>query len=173
LWPIWGSIEAGSVEARSSEAGSRAGRLRGLYVGGTLCGEAGVIAAGALGPDDYEMVDFGADDLTVGRAHPMIDPTLRLGALADAVADPATAVLLLDVVLGHGAQDDPAADLAPAIGAAHRAGVPVVVACVGTTGDPQDLGTQAETLAAAGAQVFASNAAAARHAVSLRPGGAR
>jgi FdrA protein len=171
VWPTWGSIEAGSIEARSSEAGSRAGRLRGLYVGGTLCGEAGVIAAGALGPDDYEMVDFGADDLTVGRAHPMIDPTLRLGALADAVADPATAVLLLDVVLGHGAQDDPAADLTPSIGAAHRAGVPVVVACVGTAGDPQDLGAQADALAAAGAQVFASNAAAARHAVSLLQAG--
>ena len=169
VWPTWGSVEAGSIEG-----GNRAGRLRGLYVGGTLCAEAGVIVAGVLGPGDFEMVDYGADDLTVGRAHPMIDPTLRLEALADAVADPATGVLLLDVVLGHGAQDDPAADLTPAIGAARRAGVPVVVACVGTAGDPQDLGTQADSLAAAGASVFASNAAAARHAVSLlQPGPGR
>jgi FdrA protein len=164
VWPTWGSIGADG----------RAGRLRGLYVGGTLCGEAGVIAAGVLEPDGYELVDFGADDLTVGRAHPMIDPALRIEALTAAVADRTTGVLLLDVVLGHGAQDDPAGDLAPAVGAARRAGLPVVVTCVGTAGDPQGLGAQAETLAAAGAQVFASNAAAARHAVSLlRPGPGR
>ena len=114
--------------------------------------------------------------MTVGRAHPMIDPTLRLDALAEAAADPGTAALLLDVVLGHGAQDDPAADLAPAIREARRAGgdLPVVLACIGTDGDPQGLASQAEALAAAGAQVFASNAAAARHAVSLvEPGASR
>ncbi len=49
----------------------------------------------------------------------MIDPTLRLDHLARAAADPDTAVLLLDVVLGHGAEPDPAALLAPAL-----AGVP-------------------------------------------------
>ena len=44
----------------------------------------------------------------------MIDPTLRLEHLARAAADPDTAVILLDVVLGHGAEPDPAALLAPA-----------------------------------------------------------
>ena len=69
------------------------------------------------------MVDFGDDELTQGRAHPMIDPTLRLEHLARVAADPATGVLLLDVVLGHGAEPDPAALLAPAIEAARaRAG---------------------------------------------------
>jgi FdrA protein len=48
-----------------------------------------------------------------------------------------------------------------------------VVACIGTEGDPQGLGSQAQALAAAGAQVFASNAAAARHAVSLLQPGPR
>ena len=50
-------------------------------------------------------------------------------------ADPETEVILLDVVLGHGADPDPAAALAPAT----RGGVPVVVAVVGTDDDPQDL----------------------------------
>ncbi len=112
------------------------------------------------------MVDFGDDELTVGRAHPMIDPTLRLERIASVGSDPGTGVLLLDVVLGHGVQDDPAADLTPVIRAL-RPDLPVVVACVGTDDDPQPLSAQAEQLAEAGAHVFASNAAAVRQAVSL------
>ena len=63
------------------------------------------------------MIDFGDDALTQGRAHPMIDPTLRNEQLARAAADPSTGVILLDLVLGHGAEPDPAALLAPAIAA--------------------------------------------------------
>jgi FdrA protein len=126
----------------------------------------------ALGPDlaapdgAHTMVDFGDDALTGGRAHPMIDPTLRLDHLARAAADPATAVLLLDVVLGHGAEPDPAALLAPAIEAAGR---PVVVAVVGTDGDPQGLERQVRALVAAGAEVHLSNAGATRRALELLP----
>jgi len=42
----------------------------------------------------------------------MIDPTLRLTLLADQAADPDVSVVLLDVVLGHAADPDPAATLA-------------------------------------------------------------
>ena len=59
------------------------------------------------------MIDFGDDELTAGRPHPMIDQRLRLDRLAAEAADPATAVIMLDVVLGHGAHPDPAAELAP------------------------------------------------------------
>ena len=72
----------------------------------------------------HTFVDFGDDAYTTGRAHPMIDPTLRLEHLARAAADPDTAVLLLDVVLGHGAEPDPAALLAPALSGVRQ---PVVV----------------------------------------------
>jgi FdrA protein len=119
------------------------------------------------------MVDFGDDGLTQGRAHPMIDPTLRLEHLARLAADPATGVLLLDLVLGHGAEPDPAALLGPAVeravAAAARGGrtLRVVVACVGTDHDPQGLTRQATALAAAGAEVHLSNAQAARRAVGL------
>jgi FdrA protein len=157
--------------------------LRGLFVGGTLCDEAMLIASDAIGlvrsniplaPDQalpstltakaHTFVDFGDDALTVGRAHPMIDPTLRLDHLARAAADPETAVILLDVVLGHGAEPDPAATLAPAI---HAVRQPVVVTLVGTAGDPQDLHRQARALATAGAEVHLSNAGATRRAVEL------
>jgi FdrA protein len=118
------------------------------------------------------MVDFGDDALTAGRAHPMIDPTLRLEQLARFAGDPRTGVLLLDVVLGHGAEPDPAALLAPAIADACAAGVAVVVSCIGTELDPQGLGRQARALAGAGAEVHLSNARATRRALEIL-GGAR
>src|SRR5262245_64918528 len=54
----------------------------------------------------HMMIDFGDDELTVGRAHPMIDQTLRLERIAAEAADPANAAILLDVVLGHGAHPE-------------------------------------------------------------------
>lgn len=110
------------------------------------------------------MVDFGDDALTAGRAHPMIDPTLRLDHLARAAADPDTAVVLLDVVLGHGSEIDPADLLAPAIA---KVSQPVVVAVVGTDSDPQGLERQVRALVNAGAEVHLSNARATRRAVEL------
>ena len=80
------------------------------------------------------------------------------------------AVLLLDVVLGYGADPDPAAVLQPALAAAREAAefpLPVVIALVGTEGDPQGWSRQADALAAAGAAVFSSNAAATRYAIDL------
>jgi FdrA protein len=125
----------------------------------------------------HAFVDFGDDWLTRGRPHPMIDGSLRAEWLVhqadrDAPADGA-AVVLLDVVLGHGAHPDPAADLAPAIERARRvsaargAEVAVVVSLCGTVGDPQGLDRQAAALVAAGASVHLSNAAATRTALGL------
>jgi FdrA protein len=167
-WPSWPA----TVPHRP-----RPGALRGLFVGGTLCAEALFIAAGTLGTvhsnlsgrpagtTGHIMIDFGDDRLTEGRAHPMIDPSPRLDRLAADLSDPECAVVLLDVVLGHAAEPDPASRLAPLIGGA--ADTAVVVSLCGTPHDPQDRDRQAAALRDAGATVFASNAAAARHAVSL------
>jgi FdrA protein len=154
LWPVAGRAEPGNGT-----------RLHGLFVGGTLKEEAAVLCAAAGA--DAVLVDFGDDDFTEGRAHPMIDPSLRLERLAEVAADPTTGVILLDVVLGHGAEDDPAASLAPAL-----AGVrpPVVVAVVGTAHDPQDRDRQVAALVDAGAEVHLSNAGAARRALALLGG---
>jgi FdrA protein len=89
----------------------------------------------------------------------MIDPAAVAERLA--AEAPNRGVVLLDVVLGHGAHPDPAAVLAPAIAVAHAAGAAVVVALVGTAGDPQGLDRQAGALVAAGATVHRSNARAA------------
>ena len=151
-WPVTGS------------AAPNPGAIRGLFVGGTLASEARLIA-GTGGGNTF--VDFGDDEYTAGRAHPMIDPSIRLEHLARAAADPETGVLLLDVVLGHGAEPDPAASLAPALAGV---GKPVVVAVVGTDGDPQGLARQVRALADAGAEVHLSNAAATRRAIELSGG---
>jgi FdrA protein len=154
-WPVAGSASAPTGGTL----------LRGLFVGGTLAGEARLVATEALGGDaGHTFVDFGDDAYTAGRAHPMIDPTLRLEHLDRAAADPETAVLLLDVVLGHGAEPDPAAVLAPALA---RVGRPAVVAVVGTAADPQDRDRQVRALVEAGAEVHLSNAGATRRAVEL------
>lgn len=174
VWPHW----------PGADGTRRPGALRGLFAGGTLCDEAMVIASGRLGVvrsnvplrpqwrlrpsapvEGHVMIDFGDDELTSGRAHPMIDQSLRIKRLEAEATDPVTAVILLDVVLGHGAHPDPASEMAPAIAAARaQRDVPVVVSLVGAASDPQNLTAQARALQAAGAHVFASNAAAARFA---------
>jgi FdrA protein len=131
------------------------GTVRGLFCGGTLCEEArAIVGAG-------EFTDFGADELTEGRAHPMIDPSLRLAGLKEAAADERVAVLLLDVVLGHAAHPDPATELAGAIGA-RREGQHAIVSLCGAARDPQGLDDQRARLEDAGAVVTRSNAHAAR-----------
>jgi FdrA protein len=156
-WPVTGSATRAT-----------AGRLlRGLFVGGTMATEARIVVDRLVGPDaGHTFVDFGDDAYTAGRAHPMIDPTLRLEHLARVAADPETAVLLLDVVLGHGAEPDPAALLAPAVAEIDK---PVVAVVVGTSADPQGLDRQVRALADAGAEVHLSNANATRRAVELLP----
>jgi FdrA protein len=167
-WPRW------AARRRPVPAGGRA--LRGLFAGGTLRDEAEMIARGVLGWDletrGHRFTDFGDDAYTRGRAHPMIDPTLRLEAVRAEAADPETGVLLLDVVLGYGAEPDPAASLAPAIAEAvkDRPDLAVAVSLCGTPADPQDRDRQAAALSEAGADVFASNAQATRHALATVEG---
>ena len=103
----------------------------------------------------------------------MIDPTLRQERIAAEALDPTCGVLLLDLVLGHGAHPDPADELADAVRTARATALasgralPVVVSLTGTDGDPQHRWRCAEVLAAAGADVYLSNAAATRAALSL------
>jgi FdrA protein len=173
------------------ERTGRYARLLGAWSGGTLCDEAMVLASAVLGPiasniplagaprvdaDDpttgHVMIDFGDDELTRGRAHPMIDGSLRaewITRQAEAAAGAGEGfVLLLDVVLGHAASPDPARDLVPALAAAHAlADVAVVVSLCGTEGDPQGLDDQADRFRGAGASVHLSNAAATRKALEL------
>jgi FdrA protein len=175
-------LAGGALPEFDETAPRSPGYIRGLYCGGTLCDEAMVIVSERVGevasniplrPEwrlesvhesaGHTFVDFGEDELTEGRAHPMIDPSLRTERLRREAADPDVGVVLLDVVLGYGAHPDPAEELAPAI---REARAQVIVALCGAAGDPQDLEAQRRRLEEAGAVVTRSNAHAARLALS-------
>lgn len=180
---------AGMAEVASrtiAAVGERRGSLRGLFSGGTLCYEAMVLASRHLGPvhsntplhDDWglpvpdgahQCLDLGAEEYTQGRPHPMIDPEPRAEALREHGGDPKTAVVLFDVVLGHGAHENPAAVLAPACAEiTEGADAPAVVAYVlGTDGDPQGLAGQREQLEEAGCVLAPTNARAALLAAAI------
>ncbi|MCB0907566.1 MAG: FdrA family protein [Nocardioidaceae bacterium] len=176
----------------------RPGSIRGLFSGGTLCDESMAIAAETLGPvmsntplePDWQlpdglthpghlMIDFGDDKLTQGRAHPMIDPSLRNARILEEAADASCAVILLDVVLGYGSHRHPADDLVPVMTQARETAraagrdLAFVVSLVGTSQDPQGLDDVATRLVAAGASVHLSNAEATRQAVALIEGAVR
>jgi FdrA protein len=118
----------------------------------------------------HRVVDLGDDVFTVGRPHPMIDGAVRRERIEREAADPSTAVLLLDVVLGYGAHPDPAGDLTPALEGARRAagrGLAIVASVTGTERDPQVRSVQVAALRGAGVLVMDSNAQAARLAALI------
>ena len=147
--------------------------IRALFSGGTFAYEAqlllGEVATSAgrwvpgqpiTFPAGNLVLDLGDDEYTVGRPHPMIDPTLRVDFLRAALAAPDTAVVLLDVVLGTGSAADPAGALAPAL---RETAGPVVVAFVcGTPTDRQGLESQEAVLREVGVVLAPSSTAAIR-----------
>src|SRR3989441_186099 len=166
------------------------GRMVGLFAGGTLCDEAMHIWAEQVGlvysniplkpawqleqgQEGHCAIDFGADEYTHGRPHPMIDPSLRLKRLQEEAGNAETAVILLDMILGYCAHPDPASVHVPVIREAllkaKRDGrnLTVVISLCGTEGDPQRLSVQAKKFREAGAEGFMSNAEAAVRCVGL------
>lgn len=182
--------ELAAAEAKKMTAGQK--YIRGLYTGGTLCDEAMKLLIGKLGhihsniplaaedllPDartaksiQHTFLDFGDDAFTVGRPHPMIDPSLRAERVTEEAEDAGTAVILVDCVIGYGSHEDPAHDLADAIRAAKAAAaknnryLTVAASVCGTEGDPQSRSATQKKLADAGAVVLPSNAQAVRFAL--------
>jgi FdrA protein len=177
-----------TFEQLSKAAKGLSGRLgpdrkfvRGLFSGGTLAHETLLIFRELVGEaysntplsDGFELadpnvsrgnsvVDLGDESFTAGRAHPMIDPTLRRLRIAQEVKDPSVGLLLLDVVLGYGSSADPGGALTGAIKDAvsgtGKRGIAVMAHVCGTETDPQSLKAQSEKLSEAGAILFPSNA---------------
>lgn len=167
--------------------------VRGLYSGGTLCYEAQIVVKPLLGEIasnaplvktmwvdggaesvvGHTCVDMGAEEFVVGRAHPMIDYTLRKARILREARDLEVAVVLLDVLLGYGSNPDPASELASAISEAKRIAssdgryLCVVASVIGTRGDPQGIENQERILRDVGVILEPSNAAAARTAAGI------
>ncbi|MEW6081096.1 MAG: acyl-CoA synthetase FdrA [Bacillota bacterium] len=185
-WGRW--VEVAAREARRLAPSQVF--VRGLYSGGTLCDEAihilsrtlgHVYSNTPLGPGlkverigaGHTILDLGDDAYTQGRAHPMIDPTLRQAMILDVAQDPRTSVLLLDCILGYGSHPDPGGSLVSSIMKAREIALsagrhlPVVVSVCGTDLDPQNKDEQANRLRSAGALVLDSNAQTAAFAGNL------
>jgi len=183
------SISMGFEQLSKAAGGIRAGLgptrkfARGLYSGGTLAHETLLIFKELIGEaysntplsDEFELadpnvsrgnsiVDLGDEFFTAGRAHPMIDPTLRKLRIKQEAKDPSVALLLLDVVLGYGSSPDPGGALTDAIQGARKGsgkggrGPAVLAHVCGTETDPQSLNAQSGKLSSAGALLFSSNA---------------
>ena len=161
--------------------GQTKGYLRGLFSGGTLAYQALLGLQNVLSPifsnvpinkhqtlEDpiksraHTIVDLGEDVFTVGRLHPMLDNDLRIRRLHQEMEDPDTKTILFDVVLGEGAQHDPASELAPAIAIAKkkRKDVEFIAIVIGTDEDPQDIEAQIEQLEKVGVNIFRNTAEA-------------
>ena len=177
---------AGHVEAACRGLPPGRTAVRGLFSGGTLCYEAQLILAPHVGrvysnapvakadglpapAGSHVCLDLGEEEYTQGRPHPMIDPGARLALLREQGTDPATAVVLLDVVLGHGSHPDPAGVLAPACAelSADPEGPRVVAYVLGTRDDPQGYGRQRAILEEVGCIVTATAARAAHAAAAI------
>ena len=160
-------------------------RLAGLFSGGTLCYEAMTIATQHIGPiysntpldkrwtvaaapaTGHICLDLGEEEYTKGRPHPMIDTEARTEYLLRQAKDPTVAVVLLDVVIGDGAHEDPASLLAPVTAEVVRSGVAVVVYVLGTARDPQGFEAQRAAFRSAGCIVTETAARAALAAAAL------
>lgn len=160
--------------------------IKGLYSGGTLAYEATMLVMEALklssaGKEEgymlktegFEIMDLGDDIYTQGKPHPMIDPTVRIEKLREFGADSRTGIILLDVVLGYGANEDMAGQLAPVIkeildkSVKENRKLYIIGTVCGTKGDPQNYEKSQKILEEAGMIVKESNAAAVRMALNL------
>jgi FdrA protein len=166
--------------------------LRALYSGGTLAYEPLFMLQDQVKPiytnlsykkaekikDVYKsvqhtVIDFGEDEFTQGRLHPMIDPALRNSRIINEAKDPGTAVIMLDLVLGYNAHPDPAGSAleaireAQSIAARENRKIIFAASVCGTDADPQQRKEQVAKLEKDGVLVFPSNADAVSFLAAL------
>lgn len=170
--------------------------LRGLFSGGTLAYESIIILKDALNgiytnlsfegrldlldvykSQGHTIIDFGEDEFTQGRLHPMIDPSLRNQRIIGEASDPETAIIMFDLVLGYNAHPDPAGEVARAVReakaiakAAGRHLIFISSVC-GTGDDLQNRDEQVKKLTAENVLVLSSNAEAAFCVKEILSGG--
>ncbi|HCX61559.1 hypothetical protein [Sedimentibacter sp.] len=158
--------------------------VRGLYAGGSLCGEAVSIfqrsnlnlASNLSGPlesyleSEHVFLDLGAEEYTEGRAHPFIDYRIRVLELNKAFANQNVAVVVMDVVIGWGSNEDPASELVKGIRIARQKyghGPILIASVVGTEDDFQQIEKQKTKLREADVFIAESNAMAVTYALEI------
>ncbi|MFC2091788.1 acyl-CoA synthetase FdrA [Elusimicrobiota bacterium] len=159
--------------------------IRGLFTGGTLCTECAFIlsnhgiktysntqtSSSTLSQSPFDMpghalIDFGADEFTVGKPHPMIDPSIRNKAILHEASKDEVALLIFDVILGFGSHADPAGSIVKALAGLENKKILIANVC-GTDHDPQIYSKQVDILRDKGIITFPTNTQASRFAAKV------
>jgi len=181
----------GELDGKSSEQKY----VRGYFTGGTLCDESLFMLSGDMGriysnihvdencqlddpfvSQEHTFVDLGDDTFTKGRPHPMIEPSTRVERIEAECSDSSIALMILDVVIGHGSHFDPAGEVVPVLkkameNAKSKGGKLTVLASVtGTDRDFQNYSLQRQKLEEIGVIVMPSNAQMSRLALKIAKG---
>lgn len=191
------TVNSVEIAAAISSLNPQQKYIRGIFCGGTLTEESRIIfkrnnpeypcfsnvakkdsekLADAATSQANSFVDMGDDVFTLGKPHPMIDPALRNPRIVQEAADPTTAVILLDIVLGFGAHEDPAGTTLAGIKQAQKLAqvqgreLVFVGYVLGTDRDPQYMQAQIQQLKSAGVILGKTNAHAARIAAEIIKG---
>ena len=109
------------IKALSASLPSRQRYIRGLFAGGTLCYESlailedivGRVHSNLTGDKKYHisgnvkkgqyhaLIDYGDEEYTAARPHPIIDPSIRIASLMEEANDPVVAVIIMDIIAGY------------------------------------------------------------------------
>jgi hypothetical protein len=109
------------------------------------------------------IIDYGEEEFTLGRPHPVIDPNVRKPAIMREAGDPETAVILLDFILTPPGHMDPVGFILDDIKKAQdlarsRSGkIAFVASVLGTDADLQNVNLQRKKLRDAGVYVCETN----------------
>ncbi len=121
----------------------------------------------------HTTIDLGEDEFTVGRAHPMIDPTLRHEIFVNALKNKSIAILVLDMVLGYGANMQPEKVFVNSLRkmktefSASNRHISIIVNILGSENDPQDYQAIVKELESVGVIIAPSNQSAVKLAIAI------
>ncbi len=174
------------MESVKGRVGGGDGFARALYCGGTLATETVdlLCAAGLKVRSNIEhrcaeplragesawhlVIDYGAEEFTEGRPHPIIDPSLRNGRASEELRRPEVISVIIDVIAGTGAPADLIDRTLRILGTDRQLAEKLVVRYVGTQSDHQS--SDLPKLEESGAIIAPSNAVAALASVYMLTG---
>jgi len=169
------------TESLSNDLNGEQKFVRGFFAGGTLCYESKIILEQMIGKvysnlsldDEYSvkgnasskentLIDFGEEEFTSARPHPIIDPLLRRNRILEDANDPNVGVIIIDIICGINAAKNTvvfhAETIKKAIQIAEEQGrkLSVFAYICGTEKDVSE--NELELLTDSGAKLFTSNA---------------
>jgi succinyl-CoA synthetase alpha subunit len=166
----------------SSNLSERQKYVRGFFAGGTLCYESIAVLEQIVDQEIYSnlthdsklhldgmqkskehtFIDFGDDEFTTARPHPIIDPSLRINRILEEAKDPNVALIIVDIITGYSVANNTlqlhAKAIKEAISIARQENrtLPVFAYICGTDVDVPDL--ELNIIKNSGAEIFRSNA---------------